>query len=243
MTYDVKKYPGYTEMIFRNRKSTLTRKKSLANISTKDNLAVNLYDFYNKFYFFMKFDGFEPMVNVYDDQQFRTNDIEGAVAHYTQKFADITINDIERIFIDTVTRKQSETLNPEYLDFCKEYIKRKGLDVPETPEIKTECHLLGYDEDGSITYTPVKMEDENETQEEQNEIAPLSFNENAVADIIDDEWAGFPPETNLEELKPEPITPEDEALFEQANKSQEVTPNFKADKKSKKKSGKKKSKK
>lgn len=27
MTFDVKKYPGYTEMIFRNRKSTLTRKK------------------------------------------------------------------------------------------------------------------------------------------------------------------------------------------------------------------------
>ena len=87
------------------------------------------------------------------------------------------------------------------------------------------------------------MEDETEKQEEQNEIAPLSFNENAVDVVEYDEWAGFPPETNLEELKPEPMTPEDEAVFEQIDKPQEVTTNFKSDKKSKKKSGKKKSKK
>ena len=119
----------------------------------------------------------------------------------------------------------------------------KGLDVPETPEIKTECHLLSYDQDGRITYTPVEMENETEKQEEQNEIAPLSFNENAMDIVEDDEWAGFPPETNLEELKPEPMTPEDEAVFEPISQQQEITPNFKADKKSKKKSGKKKSKK
>lgn len=87
------------------------------------------------------------------------------------------------------------------------------------------------------------MEDETEKQEEQNEIAPLSFNENAVDIVEDDEWAGFPPETNLEELKPKPMTPEDEAVFEPISQQQEITPNFKADKKSKKKSGKKKSKK
>ena len=61
MTFDVKKYPGYTEMIFRNRKSTLTRKKALATFLTSDNLEVQLYDFYNKYHFFMKFDGFDPM--------------------------------------------------------------------------------------------------------------------------------------------------------------------------------------
>ncbi len=90
------------------------------------------------------------------------------------------------------------------------------------------------------------MKDDTETKEEQNEIAPLSFNENAVDAAEDNEWAGFPPETTSEGIKPEPITPEDEALFEEISKPQEVTPNFKEDKKSKKskkKSGKKKSKK
>lgn len=243
MTFDVKKYPGYTEMIFRNRKSTLTRKKALATFLTSDNLEVQLYDFYNKYHFFMKFDGFDPMINIYDDPLFKAGHLDGVKEHYKKEFGDISLNEIEEKIVETVTRKQSETLNPEYLEFCKDYIKRKGLDVPETPEIKTECHLLGYDEDGRITYTPVEMEDETEKQEEQNEIAPLSFNENAVDAVEDDEWAGFPPETNLEELKPEPMTPEDEAVFEPISQQQEITPNFKADKKSKKKSGKKKSKK
>lgn len=71
------------------------------------------------------------------------------------------------------------------------------------------------------------MEDDTEIQEEQNEIALLSFNENAEDIVEEDEWAGFPPETNLEELKPQDLTPEDD----------------KKSKKSKKKSGKKKSKK
>lgn len=234
MTFDEKKYPGYTEMIFKNRKSTLTRKKALATFLTSDNLEVQLYDFYNKYYFFMKFDGFEPMINIYDDPLFKAGYLDGVIAHYKKEYGFVDINDIEKRFIETVTIKQEPSLNPEYLEFCKEYIKRKGLDIPEKPEIKTECHLLDYDEDGRITYTPVEMEDETEIQEEQNEIAPLSFNEN-VADVVeDDEWAGFPPETNLEELKPEPITPEDEAVFEQISQQQEITPNFKADKKSKK---------
>lgn len=243
MTFDVKKYPGYTEMIFRNRKSTLTRKKALATFLTNDNLEVQLYDFYNKYHFFMKFDGFEPMINIYDDPLFRAGQLDGIKAHYEKEFSNIGLNEIEEKIVETVAQKQSETLNPEYLEFCKEYIKRKGLDIPEKTEIKTECHLLGYDEDGRITYTPVEMEDETEIQEEQNEIAPLSFNENAVDIVEDDEWAGFPAETNLEKLKPEQITPEDEAIFEQISNPQEVTPNFKTDKKSKKKSDKKKSKK
>ena len=242
MTFDVKKYPGYTEMIFRNRKSTLTRKKALATFLTSDNLEVQLYDFYNKYHFFMKFDGFDPMINIYDDPLFKAGHLDGVKEHYKKEFGNISLNEIEEKIVKTVIQKQSETLNPEYLEFCKDYIKRKGLDVPETPEIKTECHLWSYDEDGRITYTPVEMEDETE-QEEQNEIAPLSFNENAVDIVEDDEWAGFPPETNLEELKPEPMTPEDEAVFEPISQQQEITPNFKADKKSKKKSGKKKSKK
>ena len=44
------------------------------------------------------------------------------------------------------------------------------------------------------------MEDDTEIQEEQNEIAPLSFNENAEDVVEEDKWAGFPPETNPEEL-------------------------------------------
>lgn len=246
MAFDVKKYPGYTEMIFRNRKSTLTRKKALATFLTSDNLEVQLYDFYNKYHFFMKFDGFDPMINIYDDPLFKAGHLDGVIAHYKKEYGFIDIHDIEKRFIETVTIKQEPSLNPEYLEFCKEYIKRKGLDIPEKPEIKTECHLLGYDEDGRITYTPVEMEDETETQEEQNEIAPLSFSENTDNIVEDDEWAGFPPETNLEELKPEPTTPEDEVVFEEISNPQKVTPNFKEDqksKKSKKKSGKKKSKK
>lgn len=244
MSFDIKKYPGYTEMLFRNRKSTLTRKKALATFLTSDNLEVSLYDFYNKYHFFMKFEGFDPMINIYGDPLFRAGQLDGLKAHYEKEFANISLNEIEEKIVETVTLKQSETLNPEYFEFCKDYIKHKGLDIPETPEVKTECHLLGFDENGHLTSTPVEMENETETKEEQNKIAPLSFNENAVVDIAkDDEWAGFPPETNLEELKPQDITSEDEAVFEQISKSQEVTPNFKADKKSKKKSGKKKSKK
>ncbi len=58
MSYDTKKYPGYTEMLFKHRKSTLTRKKALATFLTSDEKEIQLYDFYNKYYFFMKFDGF-----------------------------------------------------------------------------------------------------------------------------------------------------------------------------------------
>ena len=45
MTFDVKKYPGYTEMLFRHRKSTLTRKKALATFLTSDEKEIQLYDF------------------------------------------------------------------------------------------------------------------------------------------------------------------------------------------------------
>lgn len=246
MTFDVKKYPGYTEMIFKNRKSTLTRKKALATFLTSDNLEVSLYDFYNKYHFFMKFDGFEPMINIYDDLLFRAGQLDGIKEYYEKEFSNISLNEIEEKIVETVSQKQSETLNPEYLEFCKDYIKRKGLDIPEVSKIKTECHLLGYDENGHITYTPVELEDEVETREEQNEIAPLSFDENAEEVVEEDKWAGFPPETTPEELKPQDLTPEDEAIFEQVSEPQEVTPNFKEEKKSKKskkKSGKKKSKK
>ena len=75
MTFDVKKYPGYTEMLFRHRKSTLTRKKALATFLTSDEKEIQLYDFYNKYYFFMKFDGFDPMVNIYDDLLFRAGQL------------------------------------------------------------------------------------------------------------------------------------------------------------------------
>lgn len=243
MTFDVKKYPGYTEMIFRNRKSTLTRKKALATFLTNDNLEIQLYDFYNKYHFFMKFDGFDSMINIYDDFLFRAGQLDGVKEYYKKEFSNINLNEIEEKIIEAVTQKQSETLNPEYLAFCENYIKRKGLDIPETPEIKTEYRSLDFDAEDRTTCIPMEMEDEIKTQEEQNEIAPLSFNENAVDIVEDDEWAGFPPETNLEELKPESMTSEDEAVFEPIRQQKEITLNFKADKKSKKKSGKKKSKK
>lgn len=127
MTFDVKKYPGYTEMIFRNRKSTLTRKKALATFLTSDNLEVQLYDFYNKYHFFMKFDGFDPMINIYDDPLFKAGHLDGVKEHYKKEFGDISLNEIEEKIVKTVIQKQSETLNPEYLEFCKDYIKRKGL--------------------------------------------------------------------------------------------------------------------
>lgn len=217
MTFDVKKYPGYTEMIFRNRKPTLTRKKPIATMLTGDGLKVDMYDFYNKFYFFMKFDGLDEMVNVHNDLRFQATQREEAILYYQEKMLDSSINDVDRIIVNSLTLEQQPLpLDEAYLDYCKRYVKRKGLDLPT---------------------------DNAEKQEEQNEIAPLSFNENAVDIVEDDEWAGFPPETNLEELKPEPMTPEDEAVFEPISQQQEITPNFKADKKSKKKLGKKKSKK
>lgn len=55
MSFDTKKYSGYTEMLFKHRKSTLTRKKALATFLTSDEKEIQLYDFYNKYYFFMKF--------------------------------------------------------------------------------------------------------------------------------------------------------------------------------------------
>lgn len=246
MSYDTKKYPGYTEMLFKHRKSTLTRKKALATFLTSDEKEIQLYDFYNKYYFFMKFDGFAPMINIYDDPLFRAGQLDGVKEYYQKEFGNISLNEIEEKIAKVVVNPQNENINPDYVKFCNDYVNRKGLDVPEVPEVKTECHLLGYDEDGRITYTPVEMKDDTETKEEQNEIAPLSFNENAEDVVEEDEWAGFPSETNPEELKPEPLTPEDEAIFEEISKPQKVIPNFKEDKeskKSKKKSGKKKSKK
>lgn len=220
MTFDVKKYPGYTEMIFRNRKPTLTRKKPIATMLTSDGLKVDMYDFYNKFYFFMKFDGLDEMVNIHNDLRFQATQRDEAILYYQEKMLDSSINDVDRIIVNSLTLEQQPLpLDEAYLDYCRRYVKRKGLDLPT---------------------------DNTEIQEEQNEIAPLSFNENVEEVIEDDECAGFPPETNLEELKPEPTTPEDEVVFEEISKSQEITPNFKEDhktKKSKKKSGKKKSKK
>lgn len=222
MSFDTKKYPGYTEMLFRNRKSTLTRKKPIATMETGDGLKIDMYDFYNKFYFFIKLGGFDEMLNVHNDLNFSANQKEDAIKYYKEKMKDVTINDVERIIVNSVTIKnQPIPLSEEYLDYCHRYIRQKGLDIPE--------------EDKTIV--------EKEQKEEQDKIAPLSFNENTVVTDGDEEWAGFPPETNLEELKPQELTPEDEEVFEQSNKSQEVIPNFKADKKSKKKSGKKKSKK
>lgn len=167
------------------------------------------------------------MVNIYDDLLFRAGQLDGVKEYYQKEFGNISLNEIEEEIVKVVANPQSENINPDYVKFCNDYVNRKGLDVPEVPEVQTECHLLGYDEDGRITYTPVDMEDDTEIQEEQNEIALLSFNENAEDIVEEDEWAGFPPETNLEELKPQDLTPEDD----------------KKSKKSKKKSGKKKSKK
>ena len=249
MSFDVKKYPGYTEMLFRNRKSTLTRKKALATFLTSDEKEIQLYDFYNKYYFFMKFDGFDPMINIYDDPLFRAGQLDGVKEHYQKEFSKIGLNEIEDKIVETVALKPSETLNPEYLEFCKDYIKRKGLDIPEAPEVETECHLLNDDEEESITYTPVEMEDETETREEQNEIAPLSFSENEgeqEATPEEDGWAVFPPEgiydpeENPQNEVTEKISETEPVVVE------DVTPNFKEEKKSKKskkKSGKKKSKK
>ena len=252
MTFDISKYPGYTEMIFRNRKSTLTRKKPIATMETGDGLKVAMYDFYNKFHFFMKFDSFAPMVNVYSDNDYSAVQRDGAIADYSEKFGKITIMDIERIFTDTITRKQPATVSAEFIDFCQQYSKRKGMDLPEEekpeeekkPQVVAECHTIKYDSDGKMVYEPQEMESENVIQEEQNENAPLNISETSLAvEYEEDEaFANLPPETNLEELKPQPMTPEDEAVFEQASKSKEVEPNFKKTKKSakaKKKSSKK----
>ena len=236
MTLDVNKYPGYTEMIFRNRKPTLTRKKPIATMETGDGLKVAMYDFYNKFHFFMKFDGFAPMVNVYSDNDYSAVQRDGAIADYSEKFGKITIIDVERIFNDTITKKQPATVSAEFIDFCQQYAKRKGMDAPEEekkPQVVAECHVIKYDSDGKMVYEQQKMESEDVTQEEQNENAPLNVSEISLAVEYED---------NEAELKPEPMTPEDEAVFEQASKSKEVEPNFKKTKKSakaKKKSSKK----
>ena len=236
MTFDVNKYPGYTEMIFRNRKPTLTRKKPIATMETGDGLKVAMYDFYNKFHFFMKFDGFAPMVNVYSDNDYSAVQRDGAIADYSEKFGKITIIDVERIFNDTITKKQPATVSAEFIDFCQQYAKRKGMDAPEEekkPQVVAECHVIKYDSDGKMVYEQQKMESEDVTQEEQNENAPLNVSEISLAVEYED---------NEAELKPQPMTPEDEAVFEQASKSKEVEPNFKKTKKSakaKKKSSKK----
>ena len=226
MTFDVNKYPGYTEMIFRNRKSTLTRKKPIATMETGDGLKVAMYDFYNKFHFFMKFDGFAPMVNVYSDNDYSAVQRDGAIADYSEKFGKITIIDIERIFNDTITKKQPATVSAEFIDFCQQYAKRKGMDAPEEekkPQVVAECHVIKYDSDGKMVYEQQEMESEDVTQEEQNENAPLNVSEISLAVEYED---------NEAELKPQPMTPEDEAVFEQASKSKEVEPNFKKTKKS-----------
>ena len=117
MTFDVKKYPGYTEMLFRNRKPTLTRKKSLETFYTGDNKQVYLYDFYNKYYFFMKFEGFEPYINVHTDNKYQVNQFDKMIEEYQEKFKSIKIDDVEEQFVNVVTKKQPDDINPEYLDF------------------------------------------------------------------------------------------------------------------------------
>jgi len=222
MSFDIKKYPGYTEMLFRNRKSTLTRKKPIATMETDDGLKIDMYDFYNKFYFFTKLGGFDEMLNIHNDLNFSANQKEDAIKYYQEKMKDTTINDVERIIVNSVTIKnQPIPLSEEYLDYCHRYIRQKGLDIPE--ENKTIV--------------------EQEQKEEQYKIAPLSFNENAVVTDGDDEWAGFPPETNLEELKPQELTSEDEEVFKQIDAQKAISNSMKNKKspKSKKKSGKKKS--
>ena len=237
MTFDVNKYPGYTEMIFRNRKTTLTRKKPIASLFTSDGLKVTMYDFYNKFHFFMKFDGFDPMVNVFSDNDYSIVQQDSAIINYGEKFKEISIIDLERIFIDTITKKQPSTVNPEFVDFCQKYAKRKGLDItteetpmedkPEEenkPRIVAQCHVIKYDSDGKMVYEPKEMESED-IQEEQDENAPLTISETSLAVEYENDEA---------ELKPQPLTPEDEAVFEQVSKSKEVEPNFKKSKKEKK---------
>ncbi len=76
---------------------------------------------------------------------------------------------LEEQFVNVVTKKQPDDINPEYLDFCQKYIKRKGLDVPEGPVVVTECHKIGYDENGRMTFEKVEMEDDTEIQEEPQE--------------------------------------------------------------------------
>lgn len=181
----------------------------------------------------MKFEGFEPYINVHTDNKYQVNQFDKMIEEYQEKFKSIKIDDVEEQFVNVVTKKQPDDINPEYLDFCQKYIKRKGLDVPEEPVVVTECHKIGYDENGRMTFEKVEMEDDTEIQEEPQENAPLSFSENALEEVQeneDDEWKGFPPETIV------PI-PTDEIDEEICNvKSEKV-------KKSKKKSNKKKSKK
>ena len=146
----------------------------------------------------MKFEGFDPYINVHTDNKYQVSQFDKMIEEYQEKFKSIKIDDVEEQFVNVVTKKQPDDINPEYLDFCQKYIKRKGLDVPKEPVVVTECHKIGYDENGRMTFEKVEMEDDTQIQEEPQENAPLSFSENALEEVQeneDDEWKGFPSET------------------------------------------------
>lgn len=69
-----------------------------------------------------------------------------------------SLNEIEEEIVKVVANPQSENINPDYVKFCNDYVNRKGLDVPEVPEVQTECHLLGYDEDDLYSVKPFRVE-------------------------------------------------------------------------------------
>ena len=57
----------------------------------------------------MKFDGFDPMINIYDDLLFKAGHLEGVKEYYKKEFSNISLNEIEEKIIEAVTQKQSET--------------------------------------------------------------------------------------------------------------------------------------
>lgn len=77
------------------------------------------------------------------------------------------------------------------------FLNSKALEILNQLYARPEREL-GYDENGRMTFEKVEMEDDTQIQEEPQENAPLSFSENALEEVQeneDDEWKGFPPET------------------------------------------------
>ncbi len=126
VTLNDKKYYGYQSMLFMFRPKTLSRKKPVMSVFTKDKLQVDIYDFYHSFYFFAKLGNFPMLINIYKDDMvkplLKDTPLEEIRQHYQDKFDTIDQSRIDDMLLDIATNEQKQTgYRPEFVKFCQDY--------------------------------------------------------------------------------------------------------------------------
>ena len=126
VTLNDKKYYGYQSMLFMFRPRTLSRKKPVMSVFTKDKLQVDVYDFYHSFYFFAKLGNFPMLINIYKDDMvkplLKNTPLEEIKQYYQDKFDTIDQSRIDDMLLDIATNEQKQAgYHPEFVRFCQDY--------------------------------------------------------------------------------------------------------------------------